>query len=141
MHYKSLLYSGKLVKRPRPLHCGAASCDCGHYAKGLCKKHYEALRGGSVEVNRRARAKVLGRAREYKRRVIAMMGGACCKCGYHKNVACLHFHHLDPAKKDANPSAMLRKANFNTLMLELSGCILVCSNCHGEIHHPAGVMV
>ena len=60
-------------------------------------------------------------------------GGKCVKCGYNKYPGALDFHHLDPSKKDF---AISRKKNcsFDIIKPELDKCILVCRNCHAELH-------
>lgn len=66
------------------------------------------------------------------------MGGKCQCCGYSRCNSSLDFHHIDPTQKElsfgkvsANPRA------WAVIVKELRKCILVCRNCHGEIH--AGV--
>ena len=73
-----------------------------------------------------------------KERMVAAMGGKCQCCGYDHCTDSMDFHHIDPAQKElsfgkvtANPRA------WPVLVNELRKCILVCRNCHGEIH--AGV--
>jgi transcriptional regulator of aromatic amino acid metabolism len=46
----------------------------------------------------------------------------------------LDFHHVDPSGKDLNVSAIKNTA-FEKIIPELDKCILVCSNCHREIHY------
>ena len=59
-------------------------------------------------------------------------GGKCEHCGYDKCTGALEFHHLDPAKKDFTIS----DANFrlNEAIEESKKCILLCANCHRELH-------
>lgn len=73
-----------------------------------------------------------------KTRIIESMGGRCCVCNYNKCDWSLALHHLDPSQKDfsfgkirANPK------NWESIVLEIRKCVLVCHNCHSEIH--AGV--
>jgi len=74
------------------------------------------------------------RARKLKQQCVEYMGGSCVKCSYNKCNAALQFHHLDPSKKDFSISK-LRTNSFNDkIKNELDKCILVCSNCHFEIH-------
>ncbi len=80
---------------------------------------------------------VIDRQREIKKQCIDYMGGKCCKCGYCKYQGALEFHHLDPTKKDFGISRK-QKTNFEDLKKELDKCILICSNCHRELH---GAMV
>lgn len=56
----------------------------------------------------------------------------CTQCGYNKCLAALDFHHLDPATKERRVTARMWKSGlgFN----EINKCILVCKNCHMEIH-------
>ena len=56
----------------------------------------------------------------------------CCKCGYNKNGSALEWHHLDPTEKENNVSLI----NWDEYIQEIKKCILVCSNCHREIHNP-----
>ena len=67
--------------------------------------------------------------------MIEAMGGKCQCCSYNTCDAALEFHHLDPLEKDfsvgntrANPKSWAK------ITEELKKCILVCSNCHKEIH-------
>jgi hypothetical protein len=46
----------------------------------------------------------------------------------------LLFHHLDPKQKDFQISKAGSTVSITKLREEAKKCILVCSNCHGEIH-------
>ena len=63
---------------------------------------------------------------------IEYKGGKCIFCGYSKCVRSLQFHHCDRTKKDFNISAV--SYSWERMKIELDKCILVCANCHGEIH-------
>ena len=138
-HYTSLRSKGLLNKLPPKDEqiCTKAECDKPHSAKGLCEKHY---REHKVEANpnvyRNIELKRKVRKREYKIKAISLMGGACSICGYNKNAAGLDFHHIDTSKKENEPRYALRQKDFDAAMNELAKCILVCKNCHAEIHHP-----
>lgn len=45
----------------------------------------------------------------------------------------LEFHHLNPEEKDFGISRTLTRS-MDSLRQEVNKCILVCSNCHAEIH-------
>lgn len=73
-----------------------------------------------------------------KIRIVKSMGGKCQCCGYSKTMEALELHHIDPNAKEmgfgairANPKSWIK------IVSELRKCILVCANCHREIH--AGV--
>ena len=46
----------------------------------------------------------------------------------------LEFHHLDPSQKDFGISSKGYTRSWDKVKEELDKCILVCSNCHREIH-------
>ena len=77
----------------------------------------------------------LERMRKLKSQMIEYKGGSCVRCGYEKYQGALEFHHLDPKEKDFNPSRLKKYAFDERVKFELDKCILVCSNCHREIHH------
>lgn len=69
-----------------------------------------------------------------KERVISVMGGKCQLCGYDKCAKALELHHIDPSQKDSVISGNLLNNSWDKLCDELRKCILVCANCHREIH-------
>lgn len=73
---------------------------------------------------------------EVKRKVITQMfGDKCSICEYDKCFAALDFHHIDPTQKEFKPAHLL--GNFSTvarMITELEKCIMVCANCHRELH-------
>jgi hypothetical protein len=95
-----------------------------HNTHWRCKK----CRSIAVSV-RRKKLKLL--AVEYK-------GGRCERCGYNKSVWAFDFHHLDPTKKDFAVGSNGLTRSWEKVKAELDKCILVCSNCHREIHEEIG---
>lgn len=63
-------------------------------------------------------------------------GSKCSCCGYDKCAEALDFHHLNPQEKEFLISDRDLN-NWKTIKKELDKCIVVCANCHREIH--AGV--
>jgi hypothetical protein len=76
---------------------------------------------------------VINRAASGKKRAVEYMGGCCSVCGYDKCLRALEFHHLDPSKK-TETFRRFTLWNFERQKKELENCIIVCSNCHREIH-------
>lgn len=71
-----------------------------------------------------------------KSRIVEAMGGKCALCGYSKCHWSLVLHHLDPTQKDFSLAAIRASCkSWEKIVNELRKCILVCHNCHGEIHH------
>lgn len=71
--------------------------------------------------------------RAIKDMLIAYKGGKCERCGYNKCNRALEFHHLDPSIKEFGISTNINR-NLDELKAEVDKCILLCSNCHAEVH-------
>ena len=70
-----------------------------------------------------------------KEKYMALLGGKCQVCGYDKYYGVLEFHHKDPStKSELLNKQTLIQYNDTFIKEELKKCILVCSNCHREIH-------
>ena len=65
--------------------------------------------------------------------IIEAKGDSCTLCGYNKCFAALELHHLDPTKKEYQPSLM-KEYPKEKILKEINKCILVCANCHRELH-------
>lgn len=57
----------------------------------------------------------------------------CEICGEDRHYV-LDFHHRNPHEKDFNISKAYKNTNKETIMKEIEKCMVVCSNCHREIH-------
>ena len=68
-----------------------------------------------------------------KKALVEKKGGKCEICGYDKCIEALQFHHLNPHEKEFGIAATHR--NFDELVKEAEKCILVCANCHTELHY------
>ena len=68
-----------------------------------------------------------------KQKAVNYKGGCCIICKYNRSLSALEFHHLDPSKKDFAISKYVN-IEFHKIKKELDKCILLCSNCHREIH-------
>lgn len=74
--------------------------------------------------------------RKRKEILVEYKGSKCEICGYNKCIASLEFHHLDPNEKDFTIGSSNNRLNrtLETDKKEADKCILLCSNCHREIH-------
>lgn len=77
---------------------------------------------------------VAKRRKKIRLQAIEYGGGECQLCGYKKCHRALSFHHKDPSKKDFGLSAAGLTRSWEKTVKELDKCILVCANCHMEIH-------
>jgi len=97
------------------------------YLSGGTKKRYSSYCKNcitEVSVNKR---------RVLKQKYVDLKGGKCSICGYNKSIKALDFHHLDPNIKEFEVSR-LRGVTNKLIHQELEKCVLVCANCHREIH-------
>ena len=76
----------------------------------------------------------LSRMQRLKKQMVDYKGGSCMICGYKKYMGALEFHHLNPKQKDFNLAHMKKYTFDEKVKNELDICVLVCSNCHREIH-------
>ncbi len=65
---------------------------------------------------------------------VDMMGGKCQICGYDKCINALEFHHIND-DKEYDPAYIVRRWSWERVKPELEKCIMVCANCHRELHH------
>jgi hypothetical protein len=97
-----------------------------HFCSPTCKnRHHQ-----SYEAQKRR-----GLARKLE--LVEATGGRCTICGYNKNLAALTFHHTELDTKDFKlDMRSMSNRSFESVLSELDKCILVCQNCHAELHYP-----
>ena len=78
----------------------------------------------------------VARQRTNKRLLVEYKGGKCCICGYNQCDSALDFHHI---RDKAFTISRAMSRSLNNLKKEADKTILVCRNCHAEIH--AGMRV
>jgi len=69
-----------------------------------------------------------------KKYIVDSLGGACGICGYDKCSAAFDIHHIDESEKSFDISGKMSK-KWSELVAELRKCVLLCANCHRELHH------
>lgn len=103
-----------------------------------CKKHgfteYALRADGTCRCKKCASEAVQRRREKLKKLLVEYKGGKCEICGYDKCVSALEFHHLNPEEKDFAIGQKGYTRSFERNKSEVDKCILVCSNCHREIH-------
>ncbi|MCX6741290.1 MAG: hypothetical protein NTY61_02745 [Candidatus Parcubacteria bacterium] len=85
------------------------------------------------------RAEYIKKAVDKRRKKIKLLaikykGGKCIICGYKKYQGALEFHHLDGKSKEFGLATAGLTRSWEKTRKELEKCLLVCSNCHKEIH-------
>lgn len=81
----------------------------------------------------------LDRAKEQRRERVQWLQAykaerGCCQCS-EKRPWCLAFHHLEPEHKDVGIAEAIAAKSRDAVLEEISKCVLVCHNCHADIHH------
>ena len=103
----------------------------------VCKKHGLTdfvLEGRGYYRCRKCRSEGVSRRRKkIKRMAVEYKGGKCEICGYNKCIDALDFHHTD-SKKEFGVGEKGHTRSWNKVKEEIDKCILVCANCHREIH-------
>jgi len=75
-------------------------------------------------VDRERREKITRFIQEYK------LSKGCSICGYNRCAAALDFHHPNDDKK----YSIGKIGTLKTVKAEIKKCILLCANCHRELH-------
>ena len=75
-----------------------------------------------------------------KKQAVKLLGGKCCICGYNKCIDALEFHHKDPSIKEFKLGSG-NTMSWKEYKAEALKCMLVCSNCHKEIHYQYGYKI
>lgn len=58
----------------------------------------------------------------------------CDICGYNESAWALEWHHVNPETKSGQLSVMLTDMKWETYLNEIEKCVLLCANCHREVH-------
>jgi 5-methylcytosine-specific restriction endonuclease McrA len=96
------------------------------------------------------RAEYLKKAVSERRKKLREMaleygGGKCILCGYSLSKRAMVFHHVDASQKDFGLSVRGLTRSWEKMKAELEKCVLLCANCHGEVHDnitqlPEGIL-
>jgi len=77
---------------------------------------------------------VVRRRKAVRQLALKYKGDQCSICSYNKCLQALEFHHLESSKKDFGISARGYTRSWKIIREELDKCILLCANCHREVH-------
>lgn len=100
----------------------------------ICNKETLKNRNAGVKGEICGSCRVARTRRKRKNDAVIYKGGCCIKCGYNKSNAALTFHHLEPNEKEFTISHKGKIRPWEELKKELDKCILLCHNCHAEVH-------
>ena len=108
-------------------HCASNQCQwhlCGKPLTGRKRRFCSPQCKNKFYVTRRRKA--------LKKKAVDYKGGKCAVCGYDKCLEALSFHHS--GDKEFGVSAKGYTRAWEAVRTEIDECLLVCNNCHAEIH-------
>lgn len=120
--------------------CGEAKNYEEFTARGYtCKPCHNLRSKASYQKNK---APYIKRARLFRKTTIKRLKAyinelksfGCSLCN-EKRYWCIDFHHKDRLDKDYGISELVGFGSINKVIKELDRCILVCKNCHSDIHY------
>jgi len=92
-----------------------------------------------VEATRAAKRRAAAKKIPAIKGLVAERKSAGCLCCPETELACLDFHHLNPAEKSfqITPYQLVHKS-LESISAEIDKCVVLCANCHRKFH--AGVI-
>lgn len=103
------------------------------HQKKYQSNRYQELKNDASDKNRRERCKK--DLIERNRLIVEQARSRGCQiCGYTKCKKALEFHHVDSSEKDAGIAKAIKLWGSKKLMQEIEKCVVLCANCHREVH-------
>lgn len=96
-------------------------------------KHFLRKDSNTYRCSKCSSEAVSKRRKELVIKAVHYKGGKCSICSYNKCITALEFHHIDPTTKLFGISDGCTRS-WEVIKVELDKCILVCANCHRELH-------
>ena len=91
-------------------------------------RHYTTNKRSYVLQSKKQRSTIQEKLLNYKGQ------RGCANCS-EKRPWVLDFHHPDPSIKDGDVAFLKGKGNWKLLEREIAKCVVVCRNCHADIHY------
>jgi hypothetical protein len=74
------------------------------------------------------------RRKKLREKAVILLGKRCSICKYSRCPQALEFHHIDGLTKEFGISESGITRSWARIQKELIKCILLCANCHREVH-------
>lgn len=130
--YEQLILQKQTIKTIAE-YCSVSDSTIEKWAQrfGLLDDAAMQLQQKRTEIKKQHKQEIRQKAYEY-------LGGECAICGYNKCWQALEFHHINPVEKKYKIADGFKRG-WQSLKKELNKCMLLCRNCHAEVH--AGLIV
>ncbi|MFH1500633.1 MAG: hypothetical protein ABIE22_01675 [archaeon] len=122
---KAIQNKAKRVKISRP-RFPSSKKSIAQPKKIIDKRHYDYNKKSIYE---RKQKRITDRRNDFKK----LLGGKCSRCGYCNCPNALEFHHVE-RNKEGHVSRIIKDYSKQKSLKEVKKCILLCANCHREIH-------
>jgi len=104
--------------------------------KGICKKCQSDYKKKHYEDNKKEyMQKSFKYKQDFKLWFTEIKNKLKCSLCNEDRYWVLDFHHTNPNEKDGNVSVMISNCNKSKIISEMEKCIVLCSNCHRDLHH------
>lgn len=138
--YCSRSCAARVNNKSHPKRRQEGSChSCGKQTPKSRKYCDECISNGILkqyknpDEEKKAKSQHVKKSRDKLKRVLVDYKGGCCSiCGYNKCIKALEFHHLDPNTKDFTVGQ--KHFSIEVMKSEVDKCVLLCANCHREVH-------
>ena len=83
------------------------------------------------------RKRAIRRRKELEKELLenGMIKIKCVRCNYNKCIVALEYHHKEKGEKDFSISqALVQHKSIDKIKKEISKCVILCANCHRELH-------
>lgn len=124
---------------PRGLHNTKSNLEgCRYVCKpGTKEYNKEKYTKNKAAINKATYQRQKKQRLDRKYDLVKIKGGCCGQCGYNKCMQALEMHHVNPEEKEFPINALtIIKYTWEKILKEAEKCILLCANCHRELHHP-----
>ena len=74
------------------------------------------------------------RRKKLRQMAVDLLGGKCVVCGYCRAIKALDFHHIEGSTKEFGLSDRGLTRSWEKTKEEVLKCVLLCANCHREVH-------
>lgn len=98
-----------------------------------CGREYVNVKGSGHTALKCNSCMTNGKRFEKKKLYAKLFGTACKVCGYKRCSRAMNYHHKFPENKSFEISGAHGRSIKN-LLEEICKCILLCANCHAEVH-------
>lgn len=96
-----------------------------------CDREKHRLRMADPAQREKSRNRVKKTQKLIREIVSLEKSSGCSLCGYNKTPTAIEFHYINQQDKENTISQI---KTFATLSAEIDKCIMVCANCHRELH-------